>query len=291
MSPVTGSLLLLILCYVGSSAIDAATTEPPKSELKPGPGVILPIEKLGACPADVDYPTCDTPGVNKTADCASDKYCEGKRKCCFSGCKLRCLLPVEPKMNSCPYFNHSICIYARPAPPNCQRDEQCQGTERCCCFNCGRQCTPTVKPGQCPVKKVYKELLLRPRCQTDNDCDGKEKCCGKKCVAPQIEHAGVCRSSLDNLACITLKKSLCNSDSDCPKKQKCCLSGDVQKCSDSLKEKPGSCPVPITRCMAPPTPRAPPICNDDSGCPGNKKCCVRVCEPECIDPIRSTPLD
>ncbi|XP_075716881.1 uncharacterized protein LOC142758994 [Rhinoderma darwinii] len=271
MSPVVSLLLLLALSYV--STVERYR---PETEL---------AEKPGTCPADVDYPTCQDSMIYKN-ECDIDQDCEGKSKCCYSGCRKRCLLPLEDKMNPCPYFNHSICIYARPLPPDCHTDNQCPGSDRCCCFNCRHQCTPTVKvkPGQCPApKKKCPKILPEAECKTDSDCSDNKKCCdqcGQKCVSPEKEHAGVCPTSLENLSCINLEKTLCNRDSDCPLKQKCCLSGDTLQCLDVKNEKPGTCPIPVTRCKPPPP---KPLCNSDQECPGDKKCCTPWCRKECTD--------
>uniref|UniRef100_A0A8C4JHS2 WAP domain-containing protein n=1 Tax=Dromaius novaehollandiae TaxID=8790 RepID=A0A8C4JHS2_DRONO len=50
--------------------------------------------------------------------------------------------------------------------------------------------------------------------------------------------------------------------------------------------KPGSCPRDFTRCLRP----EPPLCANDSGCPGWQKCCHRECRLRCTPPAEGTPV-
>uniref|UniRef100_A0A8C5MDS5 WAP domain-containing protein n=1 Tax=Leptobrachium leishanense TaxID=445787 RepID=A0A8C5MDS5_9ANUR len=54
-----------------------------------------------------------------------------------------------------------------------------------------------------------------------------------------------------------------------------------------LKEKEGSCPIPVTWCT-PPSP--PPKCKSDSDCKGKQKCCTPHCHQECTDPVKGNVL-
>ncbi|XP_056419672.1 WAP four-disulfide core domain protein 3-like isoform X2 [Hyla sarda] len=45
--------------------------------------------------------------------------------------------------------------------------------------------------------------------------------------------------------------------------------------------KPGTCPLPITRCAA----TLKGNCTTDSDCSGNLKCCTPVCTPTCTRPL------
>ncbi|XP_040282883.1 WAP four-disulfide core domain protein 3-like isoform X1 [Bufo bufo] len=279
MSPVPCLVLLLAFSYVSTSAL------PDAEKILPIP--VFDFEKPGTCPADVDYPRCDNPAIHYLPDCNQDQDCEGEKKCCFSGCKNRCLLPLQVKKDSCPYFNHSICVHVRPSPSECHSDDQCQGTDRCCCSGCNRRCVPTVtvKPGQCPAPKKTCFKIDSAQCKTDSSCTRNKKCCdrcGLKCVTPEQEHDGVCPTSIENLSCLTFYKALCNRDSDCPRKQKCCLSDNTLQCQAVKNEKPGSCPIPSTRCK---TPLPAPLCTSDRVCPGDKKCCTPLCTQECTDPL------
>ncbi|KAM4041095.1 uncharacterized protein ACNLHF_012278 isoform 3-T3 [Anomaloglossus baeobatrachus] len=189
------------------------------------------------------------------------------------------------KLNPCPHFNHSICIYVRPMASDCHNDKQCQGPDRCCCINCRHQCTKTVKvkSGQCPAPK---KGFYGKSCTKDSDCTGTKKCCeqnGLKCVPPDQEHAGVCPISLENLSCTDVNNTLCRGDSDCPLEQKCCLTGENDlQCQNVTSEKPGMCPIPAVRCRKPSKSCG---CTSDKECPGDKKCCTLWCRPECTDPV------
>uniref|UniRef100_A0A803J454 WAP domain-containing protein n=1 Tax=Xenopus tropicalis TaxID=8364 RepID=A0A803J454_XENTR len=242
--------------------------------------------KAGECPADVDSPVCN--GTLR-AKCNRDSRCDDKAKCCFSGCRNRCRLPLEDKNTMCPYFDASKCPLKNSTINECYSDVQCQGSERCCCFNCRRECTPTVrvKPGQCPaVSGKCPAVTPKPACRTDDDCDGSKKCCqscGSKCLEPEKERQGYCPLSTENLSClITPGKPQCRRDDDCTKNWKCCLSNNRMECVRPLKEKPGQCPASGTKCPLP-APKVP--CSSDRNCHGGKKCCKLACGMFCSDPV------
>ncbi|XP_030319092.1 progranulin-like isoform X4 [Calypte anna] len=50
-------------------------------------------------------------------------------------------------------------------------------------------------------------------------------------------------------------------------------------------QKPGRCPRDFTRCLR----LQPPLCANDSGCPGWHKCCPRDCRLRCIPPAEEKP--
>ncbi|KAM4043589.1 uncharacterized protein ACNLHF_013828 [Anomaloglossus baeobatrachus] len=287
MSPVTGLVLLLASSYVSS----LVSPEYGADDSLPGHDTDeewATHEKPGSCPADVDFPKCN-PNITYTPECQKDKNCTGARKCCDSGCTKRCLLPLQEKVNPCPCFDNSKCIYMRPAPAECHSDSQCQGTDRCCFSNCRDQCTPTVqvKPGQCPAPK---KGVTGKACTKDSDCLGTKKCCeqnGLKCVTPEKEHPGVCPTGLADLTCPYLNKKQCRRDSDCQPKEKCCLSGNTLQCQAVKSVKPGSCPIPLVRCM---TPLPKPLCYSDKDCLGEMKCCSPWCRQQCTDPDPKTPV-
>ncbi|XP_077345444.1 uncharacterized protein LOC143989248 [Lithobates pipiens] len=179
MSPETGSLLLLLLFCAGATAVNHLTPADP-TEDEEDLGVLFPQGKPGTCPADVNLPV---DGSTLEKKCKRDGDCKGKKKCCFSGGRRRCLLPLDVKQNACPYFDDSVCINTKFAPL-CQRDDQCQGTERCCYYKCRLQCTPTVKakPGKCPIPRTICAFdPLPPKCESDSECQGKQKCCTPRC--------------------------------------------------------------------------------------------------------------
>ncbi|XP_041419641.1 WAP four-disulfide core domain protein 3-like [Xenopus laevis] len=300
MGPPTSVVLILALT-LGSMGTLAQKPTPPVMEefteepdadnaMRPefaGPGIIRPQVKPGTCPLPVNENECD---LSQRDECRSDRHCRGKLKCCSNGCRKRCLLPLEDKDDSCPFFDASICVHVRPLPDECSSDNQCQGTERCCCYNCRLACKPTVivKPGQCPApNKLCSLLPPKHECETDGGCKGKQKCCencGRKCTTPKTENPGFCPVSIETVSCFTyLWKPKCQTDQDCRRGQKCCLSRNRMECVPALIEKPGTCPIPVTRCRADLRPTKPK-CTSDKDCPGDKKCCTPECEPRCIDP-------
>ncbi|XP_040203984.1 whey acidic protein-like [Rana temporaria] len=180
MSPETGSLLLLLLICAGATALIPTTADPTEDKellgMRP-PG--KPYEKPGKCPANVKFPV---DGSTLKNECRMDGDCKGKMKCCFSGGRRLCLLPLDVKNNACPYSDGSECITTKFSPW-CQSDDQCQGTDRCCYYKCRAQCTPTVKvkPGLCPPTRKCSFPLPKPKCKSDSDCKGKKKCCTPWC--------------------------------------------------------------------------------------------------------------
>ncbi|XP_063775521.1 antileukoproteinase-like isoform X2 [Pseudophryne corroboree] len=77
-------------------------------------------------------------------------------------------------------------------------------------------------------------------------------------------------------------KPECGSDWDCDGNQKCCSYLCRKQCRNPV-EKPGSCPIPFTRCAGPP-PRGD--CTTDSQCGGTKKCCTPYCTQTCVEPLK-----
>uniref|UniRef100_A0A803KGA0 WAP domain-containing protein n=1 Tax=Xenopus tropicalis TaxID=8364 RepID=A0A803KGA0_XENTR len=280
----TVALLLLGLCSLGSLA--QRPTVSGRFTKEPGPAMIG-RPKPGKCPEPVNIDSCDR---SLKHECDTDPQCPANRKCCHNGCRKRCLHPLEDKRDSCPYYDASLCGLDFPSDDECKVDGQCPGKERCCCSNCRLECTPTVivKPGQCPAPGRWCPAgPPQHKCQTDADCTGKDKCCeecgGHKCRGPQTEHIGFCPETIETLSCISaLDTPLCQTDSSCPRGWKCCLSGERMQCVEALAEKPGKCPIPVTRC---PPPAPNPACSSDANCPGNKKCCTPACEPKCMEPI------
>ncbi|XP_040203986.1 WAP four-disulfide core domain protein 5-like isoform X2 [Rana temporaria] len=184
MSPETGSLLLLLLICAGATALIPSTANLTDDKELLGR---QPPGKPGRCPADVEF---NVDGSTLQNECRRDGHCEGKMKCCFSGGRRQCLLPLDVKNNACPNSDDSVCI-ATIYAQLCQRDDQCQGTDRCCSFKCRAQCTPTVtvKPGSClPTCAKCSFTRPKPKCNSDSDCKGKKKCCttwcGMECTDP-----------------------------------------------------------------------------------------------------------
>ncbi|XP_031757822.1 WAP four-disulfide core domain protein 12-like [Xenopus tropicalis] len=84
------------------------------------------------CPMDVDYPRCGIDPIAGKPQCQTHTDCKGAERCCFSGCRKRCLLPLLDKSGPCPPFNETLCTDPGGQLPECHRDEQCPGATRCC---------------------------------------------------------------------------------------------------------------------------------------------------------------
>ncbi|KAM4771294.1 vomeronasal type-2 receptor 26-like [Rhinophrynus dorsalis] len=93
------------------------------------------------CPDDVDYPRCGLDPVMERAECVTSSDCKTGTKCCFSGCRRRCLQPLQDKKGSCPQFKKTLCNFQTPIPyDECQTDRQCPGSSKCC-SKCRKECT------------------------------------------------------------------------------------------------------------------------------------------------------
>ncbi|XP_040282870.1 auswaprin-a-like [Bufo bufo] len=124
MAPVTGALIVLILCCAGALA-DIIDKPPP------------PSEKPGRCP-----PSPYRPCIPHTPyQCASDTECEGNLKCCRQGCNKSCRVPIIEKPGTCPppWFVCSPLSSDRPLG-DCEVDSDCTGNKKCCNIKCTRQC-------------------------------------------------------------------------------------------------------------------------------------------------------
>ncbi|XP_053317092.1 whey acidic protein-like isoform X2 [Spea bombifrons] len=128
MISVHGSFVLVIVMSILDS--DAITIDEP--------GYI--VVDTSRCPLDVDYPRCGIDPVSGESECWTNRDCKRRQKCCFSGCRKRCLVPLKAKTGSCPPFNLSLCSHENYLPHECKDDEQCQGSSKCC-KRCRYECT------------------------------------------------------------------------------------------------------------------------------------------------------
>ncbi|XP_044130487.1 perlwapin-like isoform X2 [Bufo gargarizans] len=118
MAPVTGSLILLILCCAG--ALADYYDEPPR----------LP-EKPGQCPLE---PLAESPPNISPDRCKSDDDCYGKQKCCRVRGARRCINLIVEKPGTCP---PPLTDCPSDLPPGiCKVDSDCPGKQKCCFINC-----------------------------------------------------------------------------------------------------------------------------------------------------------
>ncbi|XP_009075305.1 PREDICTED: WAP four-disulfide core domain protein 3-like, partial [Acanthisitta chloris] len=84
----------------------------------------------------------------------------------------------------------------------------------------------------------------------------------------------------------------CTDDRDCPGDRKCCFSGCGLACtppdtgSPHATAKPGTCPMVLRGSLGP----CLELCDTDSDCPGDDKCCTTGCGHVCKQPIKGKPL-
>ncbi|XP_040431819.1 papilin-like isoform X2 [Cygnus olor] len=199
----------------------------------------------------------------------------------------------------------------------CLADESCPGAEKCCHDGDVRACTipSKVHPGYCPGRGAAGAALCRQSCADDSGCGAGEKCCTvgchRRCAAALPAHPGVC----PRLPAGPLRApcpNACSDDRGCPQDQKCCFTGCGLGCVTPLgngssdfpppgevdwslsqaeethggePQKPGTCPRDFTRCLR----LEPPLCTNDSVCPGWHKCCPRECRLRCTPPAEEKP--
>ncbi|CAH2245253.1 whey acidic -like [Pelobates cultripes] len=101
------------------------------------------IVDTSLCPRDVDYPRCGIDPVFEKSECLTDRDCKRKWKCCFYGCRKRCLPALKAKTGPCPRMNHVLCRNKMKLPDECRNDEQCPGSSKCC-GRCRHRCTIAI---------------------------------------------------------------------------------------------------------------------------------------------------
>ncbi|KAJ7381019.1 hypothetical protein OS493_004614 [Desmophyllum pertusum] len=221
-----------------------------------------PIEvKPGLCPT-VDYIDRESCEVT-TDECNEDVDCNGKDKCCATGCIKECVTPPIPPP-------------PRNTPP------------------------PTKLHGQCP--KPWKGLngicdRRGDMCSDDKDCSGLALCCfngcQKDCINSTdpipVDKPGVCPDPWKGQDGICDRRGdMCGVDIDCDASEKCCFNGCQRDCVKPGKrssEKPGQCPNPWKE---QPCDRRGDMCAEDGDCDSGGKCCHNGCQKDCVKPVNLT---
>ncbi|OCT81644.1 WAP four-disulfide core domain protein 12 [Xenopus laevis] len=122
MTPTWGPLFLTLF---------SVTTFMCQGDVVPEEPEFLLVDK-NLCPMDVDYPRCGIDLITEKSECQTSADCKETEQCCFSGCRKRCLLPLQNKSGSCPTFNETLCGNSGEQLSECHRDDQCPGPMRCC---------------------------------------------------------------------------------------------------------------------------------------------------------------
>jgi len=220
-----------------------------------------PAQKQGICP-QADY--IPPENCSDTEDkCNDDTQCQGRDKCCATGCLQKCITPpVHTKPRICPFLDVIPREYCNVTEDQCADDFDCKGRDKCCTTGCIKECItpPTLrrreeKPGECPLSDyIPPELceVTEDECTTDNDCEGNGKCCAtgcvQECVIPPREIEGD-RGKSDQCPKPSKKQpcdrrgDMCDTDGDCGDGgQKCCFNGCQKDCV-----RPAS--VNLTKCL------------------------------------------
>lgn len=263
-----------------------------------------PRPKPGVCPI-ADY--IPPENCSDTEDkCMDDTHCQGRDKCCATGCLKECVTPpAVKKPGMCPildYINPEDCEVTED---ECEEDSDCDGRDKCCHTGCIKECiTPPieVKPGECPVVDVISPelcIVTEDECEYDNDCKGRDKCCAtgciQECVTPPKERpeinstfvhvAGRCPKPWKGRDGVCDRRGdLCDDDNNCNETTKCCFNGCQKDCIEPIPVfKIGSCPKPWKGqdgiCD-----RRGDVCSFDFDCEDSEKCCFNGCQRDCVKP-------
>ncbi|XP_057892556.1 WAP four-disulfide core domain protein 3-like [Melospiza georgiana] len=201
--------------------------------------------------------------------------------------------PAPPKVGECP-----AGASGAPWPPSlyCLSDHGCPGAEKCCQSGKVWTCLlPTTEsPGYCPRAGSAIGPSCGTRCHNDTSCQSGEKCCPRgcctRCVLAEPAKPGLCprkRAQSRAAAC----PNRCTDDRDCPGEHKCCFSGCGLACtppdtgSHHATAKPGVCPMVLRGSLGP----CLELCDTDSDCTGDSKCCTTGCGHICKPPTKGKP--
>ncbi|KAA0706849.1 hypothetical protein E1301_Tti002169 [Triplophysa tibetana] len=266
-NPEVTSGLTLVLCIFPMISAGVVPKTPSPPDYAP-PSITRSVQSLSA---DVD-------GRAVQSRCVSDKDCARVH---------------NAKPGVCPRRRLEVEVEVRPGvcAELCAKDRDCPGDEKCCSNRCGRQCTPPqkAKPGVCPSRRFGVGLCV-DMCFNDSECPGNEKCCsngcGHQCSPPYTAKPGLCpRRRFEVRVRPGLCAELCDDDSNCPGDEKCCSNGCGRQCTPLQIDiaKPGLCPRRRFEVRVRPDVCAE-LCDNDSDCLGDEKCCSNGCGHQCTPP-------
>ncbi|KAM4762634.1 uncharacterized protein ACIQIH_015637 [Cyanocitta cristata] len=201
---------------------------------------------------------------------------------------------APPKAGECPAGTSGA-----PGAPRlyCLSDHGCPGAEKCCQIGKVWTCLlPTTEsPGYCPHAGSAIGPSCGTRCHNDTTCHSGKKCCTRgcctRCVLAEPAKPGFCprkRAQRRAAAC----PNRCTDDRDCPGELKCCFSGCGLACtppdtgSHHATAKPGVCPMVLRGSLGP----CLELCDTDSDCIGDNKCCTTGCGHICKPPTKGQGL-
>ncbi|XP_022109246.1 prestalk protein-like [Acanthaster planci] len=237
-----------------------------------------PIIRPGSCPRvdadDVEFGMC--------ADmCDNDAECPTNQKCCSNSCGGHQCVDAENVPVECPSMHCMMWC-----PYGFQRDQN--GCDLCLCNQ-----QTEIHTGSCPPASADSFGVCSESCEHDGSCAPSEKCCPNSCGARQCTPAimtevkpGACPEVTDGGLGLCLEA--CSADANCTGSKKCCSNGCGHQCSEAVDRpvvRPGVCPVGSLPegvngiCVD--------MCQDDSECSDNQKCCSNGCGLVCMTSFRA----
>ena len=204
------------------------------------------VDKPGQCPV-ADFIPRELCEVTED-ECNQDSDCDGKDKCCATGCIKECVTPPQvsnvTKDDQCPKpwkGQNGTCDLRGNM---CNDDSGCNGTAKCCFNGCQNDCVdpaPVTKEGLCPKPWKGQDGICDRRgdmCNVDIDCQESKKCCfngcQRDCVKPSPRELsgrlGQCPNPWKEQPC-DRRGDMCDTDDDCQfSGAKCCFSGCQKDC-------------------------------------------------------------
>ena len=109
------------------------------------------VTKPGICPTQdfIDPKLCNS----TTDECSVDGDCFGVKKCCSTGCLMKCLVTPgsTPKPGRCPPVKVTNPDMCESQVDICDFDVRCRDQQKCCFNGCHKECLePVEKRDKCP---------------------------------------------------------------------------------------------------------------------------------------------
>ncbi|XP_038060820.1 cysteine-rich motor neuron 1 protein-like isoform X2 [Patiria miniata] len=240
-----------------------------------------PIISPGSCPVVVP----DDVGFGTCADmCDNDVECPTNQKCCTNSCGGHQCVEAENIPIECPSMHCMMWC-----PHGFQKDQT--GCDLCLCNQ-----QTEIHVGSCPPPPADGFGICSESCGHDGACAQTEKCCPNSCGAHQCTPAittdvkpGTCPEVTGDGAGICVEA--CTADSNCTGSEKCCRNGCGHQCLEPVNRpvvRAGECPIGTLPegvngiCSD--------MCQEDSDCLDNQKCCSNGCGRVCMTSVNAPSI-